>query len=113
MSDVMRCLITSNPCGTDSWAMPCKCKTCQQWILEQLTILTQERDALREAVKICIVIAKRLEDSRCGRMAEAYPGMSYGQRVDEFEQDQRALEVAVLAILSPPAGAGNGKEVGT
>ena len=30
----LRCLITSNPCGTDTWEIdnPCQCENCQTWL---------------------------------------------------------------------------------
>jgi hypothetical protein len=30
----LRCLITDNPCGTDTWGIPCECANCQTWLTE-------------------------------------------------------------------------------
>ena len=34
MSDVLRCELSTNPCGTDTWEInsPCKCSNCQAWL---------------------------------------------------------------------------------
>jgi len=31
---MLRCLITNNPCGTDTWEIntPCRCENCQQYL---------------------------------------------------------------------------------
>jgi len=31
---ILRCEITSNPCGTDTWEInhPCECKNCQEYL---------------------------------------------------------------------------------
>jgi len=33
--DALRCEVTGNLCGTDTWgAMPCSCVNCQNWMLD-------------------------------------------------------------------------------
>lgn len=34
----LRCLVTGNPCGTDTWNLkrPCKCDHCQEWLCEMI-----------------------------------------------------------------------------
>jgi len=35
--DSLRCLITGNPCGTDTWEIhhACPCQNCQEWMKEK------------------------------------------------------------------------------
>jgi len=51
----LRCYVTGNECGTDTWAdgYPCKCKNCRLWL---------EIDALRTALAAAESQAKGLEE---------------------------------------------------
>lgn len=52
-TDLLRCSMSGNPCGTDTWSAGshCQCNQCTKWVLSQLAALTQERDKLREVVR--------------------------------------------------------------
>lgn len=56
---VLRCEITGNLCGTDTWAVgqPCKCKACRAWLTRWRA--TDPAPAIREA-RLCM---------KCGRTA--------------------------------------------
>ena len=89
-------------CRNYSLRGPEYCAFCETDDLrQQLATLTQERDALREAVK---------------KLVEAGDAMYTRGTFNDFDYlavtGWAAVTSDLHALLTPPAGAGNGKEVG-
>ncbi len=49
--DFLRCLVTKNKCGTDTWAVgqPCQCENCQRWLRLRAS---PEADVMERAGKV-------------------------------------------------------------
>ncbi len=54
MSDRLRCEITANICGTDTWAAGngCRCRNCVRYREDLIFRMSQEINELREALKV-------------------------------------------------------------
>jgi hypothetical protein len=72
-------------------------------IADQLAALTQERDALREAMKELLQAGSFMADRL---FLEQIP------KWDEEKSIWHKASLLAIMLLAPPAGAGNGKEVG-
>lgn len=51
MSEVLRCEVTGNPCGTDTWMMgrPCVCKACSSMLIDMPPTPAEEALADQES----------------------------------------------------------------
>ncbi len=74
--DFLRCLVTKNKCGTDTWAVgqPCQCENCQRWLRLRAP---PEADVMKRAK------AMRL------RWENSHPTEEEDQQIDE--ENARAL----------------------
>ena len=50
-NEQLRCHVTKNLCGTDTWQAyhPCSCGPCQKWLCLEITRLQSENERLRKA----------------------------------------------------------------
>lgn len=90
----LRCEITGNPCGTDTWQKhrPCKCDACQRYLCESLTeAQKREREARAELDKCYEDIAGMGDLAERAEKAEQARDDAL-QEVERLKRDR--LEVA-------------------
>lgn len=77
MNDEPRCLITSNPCGTDTWMVDdcCSCANCRRFMVAQAN----------KAIRMCAELGRDLAASQADR-ATLNAGVERLTKALEFEK---------------------------
>lgn len=104
--DLLRCLITKNVCGTDTWTVghPCQCENCQRWLRLQAPPGASAMERAEEIISTFILEGRFItqgmpsDENRQGMIAKIARALEQAAR----EARAAALEEAEQAVMAEP-----------